>query len=342
MPSRYRLPPEIVLPLRRSRAMPSGTGLRSLDDAMLLRLIGFLERDLGFEGQIESLPDMLRPKHDYFSAPLLRGAAPLPLSSHAQAGRINERDLLERVLLEANEIISDFMTAFQSLCEIQKRRMRFRQILNAHPFPDIEQLAPRGMLEAGLSGPCEASSWLRWRKFLYDIDNRAAQESSHLYIKVLAHCLGGKSHNAQTSPVRRSTDQMSRRRIDCLVEDRVYDLKTRMTEAPSRRARFGDEMSFPRDCQVSGYRPILLVLHALPGERTEELIGQYEIYGGEVHVGDGAWRHIKKNSSLTMQNFLKCYVFPWQDKVTSETGDVMDLSLKYHDGWVRKEFQRSL
>ena len=44
------------------------------------------------------------------------------------------------------------------------------------------------------------ASWLVWRKWIFDVDNRAAQETGYLFEPVLTSCLGGEAVGSKTRP----------------------------------------------------------------------------------------------------------------------------------------------
>ena len=56
----------------------------------------------------------------------------------------------------------------------------------------MNQVGPRSLLEFGGLQDSLLASWIVWRKWIYDIDNRAAQETGYLFEPVLASCLGGE------------------------------------------------------------------------------------------------------------------------------------------------------
>lgn len=80
----------------------------------------------------------------------------------------------------------------KNLSELWRRRFKFYNILKTQPFPLTEQIGPRCLLEYGNCEDTLLFSWMSWRKFIYDIDNRSAQETGYLFEPILASCLGGE------------------------------------------------------------------------------------------------------------------------------------------------------
>lgn len=212
------------------------------------------------------------------------------------------------------EAIPDFMTYFRCLCELHKRRRKFGAILSRQGFAEVSQIAPRALLEYGKQSPLVLGEWLVWRKWLYDIDNRSAQETGYLFEPILASALGGVSYGASKSPIKR-TDQPSKgRQADCIIRDvqsgvqRVYEFKLRVTIAASGQGRFSEEVSFAGDCRASGYTPVLIVLDPTSNVRLAELRRAFLDNGGEVYLGEAAWKHLEAEAGNTMAVFLERYV----------------------------------
>lgn len=80
----------------------------------------------------------------------------------------------------------------KNLSELWRRRFKFYNILKTQPFPLTEQIGPRCLLEYGNCEDALLFSWMSWRKLIYDIDNRSAQETGYLFEPILASCLGGE------------------------------------------------------------------------------------------------------------------------------------------------------
>ena len=204
--------------------------------------------------------------------------------------------------------VRDFQTYFKCLCELHKRRRKYDMILQAQPLPTALQVAPRSLLEFGIVATPALSSWLTWRKWFYDIDNRAAQETGYLFEPILANALGGTPYSPRTSPVRRRADPRKGRQVDCVVGTDAYEFKLRVTIAASGQGRFGEELDFAQDCVASGLRPVLLVLDPTPSSRLDDLSATFRAVGGDAHIGDAAWNYIEVRSGPTMATFVEKYV----------------------------------
>ena len=65
----------------------------------------------------------------------------------------------------------------KNLSELFRRRFKFYNILKTQAFPETEQIGLRCLLEYGNCDDSLLFSWMRWRKLIYDLDNRCAQET---------------------------------------------------------------------------------------------------------------------------------------------------------------------
>ena len=139
------------------------------------------------------------------------------------------------------------------------------------------------------------ATWLEWRKWIFDIDNRSGQETGYVFEPILASCLGGTSVSHTSSPVKRINDSGKRtnegRQVDCYIEDakEVYELKMRVTIAASGQGRFKEELSFPYEAKESGMTPILVVFDETESALLTKLKAQFKHYGGKCFVGQAAW-----------------------------------------------------
>ena len=111
--------------------------------------------------------------------------------------------------------------------------------------------------------------------------------------------------------------------MDCLLGDRAYELKIRMTTAASGQGRWGEELEFPIDCQSSGFKPILVVLDSTPNPKLSELSRAFLNQGGEVYVGQDAWDHLDSLAGPTMAHFLERYVREPIDSLVTNAPDVL-------------------
>jgi hypothetical protein len=195
-------------------------------------------------------------------------------------------------------------------------------------FPTIDQIGPRGLLQYGSLSPKALAGLIFWRKWLFDIDNRAAQETGYVFEPIIAYAIGGVPYSAKRSPVRRSGTS-SGRQVDCIIDQRAYEIKLRVTIAASGQGRWGEELEFPKDCQASGYRPILVVLDPTPNPKLEELSRAFIDAGGETYIGQAAWGHLAATAGPTMARFLEIYVHePLQTLLQEASHQLPDIAFK--------------
>jgi hypothetical protein len=194
--------------------------------------------------------------------------------------------------------IPDFNTYLRCLSELHKRRRKYAMILAAQPLPTMVQVSPRALIEYGQVNTEALASWLTWRKFFYDLDNRSAQETGYLFEPILAAAIGGEPKGARSKVVVRKGDASKGRQVDCWKvtpegQKLAYEFKLRVTIAASGQGRFGEEIQFAQDCEYSGAVPMLIVLDPTPNARLDDLIAAYRNAGGDAFIGDEAWRHLK-------------------------------------------------
>jgi len=189
-------------------------------DHELLRLCAIVAADLDRQDLIDDfLPNADVPRGYYetptewFSQPLSRA---IPF---------------EEKFVHLKENIEDFATYFKQLCRLHKRRLKFALILERQAFAQIEQIVPRSLLEYGLKPSDALASWLIWRKWFYDVDNRSAQETGYLFEPILAAAIGGVPFSAAASPVKRADTSMRGRQVDCIDGTQAYEFKMRVTLA---------------------------------------------------------------------------------------------------------------
>ena len=207
----------------------------------------------------------------------------------------------------------------KTLSALYRRRVKYWKILQTQSFPTVDQIGPRSLLEYGRCEDSLLFSWMSWRKLAFDLDNRSGQETGYLFEPILAACLGGVDLGARNSVVHRLDEQgnplKEGRQIDCLVEETktVYELKMRMTIAASGQGRFNEELSFPREAEAAGYKPVLVVFDPTPSSRLTELEEAYTAAGGESATGESAWSLLKNNAEDGMSIFIGKYVEPVLD-----------------------------
>ncbi|MBE0341833.1 hypothetical protein E4V51_12375 [Paenibacillus sp. 28ISP30-2] len=161
-------------------------------------------------------------------------------------------------------------------------------------------------------------NWLHWRKWIYDIDNRSAQETGYVFEPIIRSCLGGESISHARSPVKRLNDQgqptTNGRQIDCYIEKEegkfAYELKLRVTIAASGQGRFNEELTFPKEAKHAGITPVLIVLDPTPSGLLTKLIKVYEENAGLIFIGEAAWKILIETSGEAMGKFIEKYIEP--------------------------------
>ena len=252
-------------------------------------------------------PTNLLQTRNYYEVPLTWFDSHLDFPSLSQ--------LLES-LQAAIEINADFGLYFGNVCSLHKRRLKYQKILSYQPKPTMNQVGPRGLLEYGICNDSLLYNWILWRKWIYDIDNRSAQETGYLFEPILVNSLGGIPVGSRNSPIKRiatdgsATDKS--RQVDCYIaaENLAYEFKLRITIAASGQGRFAEELSFPRECRAAGIIPVLIVLDPTPSTRLTELSRTFVESGGQVYIGDEAWKHLEDKAGVIMSNFIDNYIKP--------------------------------
>jgi hypothetical protein len=151
--------------------------------------------------------------------------------------------------------------------------------------------------------------FLFWRKWIFDIDNRAGQETGYVFEPIIASAIGGVATGAKNSPVKRQGTG-SGRQVDCVreIDKRAYEIKLRVTIAASGQGRWQEELDFPADCRASGYTPVLIVLDPTANPKLQELQRTFDREGGESYIGHDAWEHLERMAGETMATFISRYV----------------------------------
>jgi hypothetical protein len=194
------------------------------------------------------------------------------------------------------------------LAAMMKGRMKYQRVLETQPFAHMDQVGPRGLLQYGLVATEALAPLLVWRKWVFDIDNRVAQDTGYFVEPVLTGAIGGVPAPGKKSPVKRHKDASKGRQVDCIKGKRAYEFKLRITIAASGQGRWGEELDFAADCRASGYTPVLLVLDPTVSTKLTKLIAAFEGAGGECFTGQDAWTHLKAEASAPMVHFIENYV----------------------------------
>ncbi len=276
------------------KARSAGVGGQAvpLSDEACAYLVAVIASDLQLDSKFPELPSHVPPFFDHKE-----------LASLVVTG-VQFTPLIERLA----DLNRDADTFFVCLASLHKRRLKYEKILQTQPIPTIEQVGPRGLLQFGTMTAKALTGLLFWRKWLFDIDNRARQETGYLFEPIIAHAIGGAPVGANGSPVRRTRDRRKGRQVDCIREKRAYEFKIRVTIASSGQGRWREELDFPVDARKSGYTPVLVVLDATPNPKLEQLKKAFLKAKGEVYIGDKAWQHLESVAGSTMALFLEKYV----------------------------------
>lgn len=300
-----------------ARTLGSGRSTIFLSEDELLALISLILQDLERADVGKVLGDGSGLHGSYFER---------PLTSFEQSpfGNAKFWDVFSACAAQ----VADFSTYFKCLCEIHKRRRKYDIILSKQPFPTSDQIAPRALLEFGLSDTSALATWLTWRKWLFDLDNRAGQETGYLFEPILSAALGGVPFSAKRSPIKRSQRPTDGRQVDCIVGQDAYEFKIRVTIAASGQGRWGEELAFPTDCRTSNYNPILVVLDPTSNHRLTELAKAFRDVGGSVFIGDDAWAHLEGRAGATMAVFLERYVRNPVANISGLMQAPLDMTLK--------------
>ncbi len=293
-----------------ARILGNGDDRVTLSERELFCLLAQCCSDLAIPPAVSKLPNLSSapPSGDYYRIPLAWFQTP-------QAACPSAADLVEGLAAcVAKE--PDFRLYFQNLATLHKRRLKYQRILSSQPRPTMNQIGPRSLLEFGGVDDGLLASWLVWRKWIFDVDNRAAQEAGYLFEPVLASCLGGEAVGSRNSPVKRLDETgeptTEGRQIDCYDGESqlAYEFKLRVTIAASGQGRFAEELSFPREARAAGLTPALIVLDPTPSARLDELIAAFHEHGGTHYCGAEAWKHMDEKAGETMAAFLEKYIRP--------------------------------
>ncbi|WP_322493724.1 hypothetical protein [Chloroflexus sp.] len=235
--------------IARVRAAGGGTLGVELSDPVCSFLVATIIRDLEILDKFPELEAVSLP--EFFSDPDLERLS-LP--------QIEFIPLFERLV----SLIPDADTYFVCLAALHKSRLKYARIVSYQPLPTLDQIGPRALLQYGQMTPSALAAFLLWRKWLYDLDNCAAQETGYLFEPVIANAIGGVSLSAAKSPIRRHRDPSRGRQVDCIRDKFAYEIKMRVTIAASGQGRWQAENDFPVDCRMSGYVPVLIVFDPTP------------------------------------------------------------------------------
>lgn len=286
----------------------SGEAQIVISDGELASLICIVVENLGWSSFEMGIERVMLPSNDYFQIPL------------------NWFDSLQNIQMDSYRIINylqacfdkdnDFGLLIENLSALHRRRVKYRRILASQPLPNMDQIGTRVLLEYGSCNTKLLANWMLWRKWIYDIDNRPAQETGYLFEPLLASCIGGEPVGSKNSPIKRldsdGNPTNKGRQIDCLVpsSNKTYEFKLRVTIAASGQGRFGEELSFPVEARLAGFTPVLLVLDPTPSNKLTELSEKFLECGGEFYHGEEAWKHLETEAGDVISVFIEKFIKP--------------------------------
>lgn len=277
---------------QKAKAIGAGDQAVALSDEMCSYLLARIVLDLEQQRKFPDIPANLPPL--FTNQP----ASELVISG------VDAKALYESAIAA----IPDADTYFACLAALQKARLKYERILSTQPIPTLEQVGPRALLQYGKLSSHGLVSLLFWRKWFFDIDNRAGQETGYLFEPVIAYAIGGTPAPSKRSPVKRHRDKTKGRQVDCIIDDRAYELKIRVTIAASGQGRWQEELDFPIDCRKSGYKPVLVCMDGTKNPKLDALESAFRKQRGEVFIGDAAWTHLESLAGDTMAKFIDRYV----------------------------------
>jgi len=304
--------------IARAKAVGNSGMAVPLDDPTCAYLVSVIAEDLNLRG---AFPEFDAPPAPFF------GTTPL---SSLRLPDLNFVDLFERLINTREDADSYFIC----LATLHKARLKYERILQSQPIPTIDQVGPRGLLQFGSLSPRVLITFLFWRKWIFDIDNRAGQETGYLFEPIIANAIGGIPASAKKSPVKRQGTG-SGRQVDCIreIDKQAYEIKLRVTIAASGQGRWQEELDFPQDCRASGYVPVLVVLDPTANPKLADLRAAFLNAGGEAHIGQEAWQHLEALAGNTMAVFLRRYVHTPIEALLDEVPEVLpDIQLSMKDG----------
>lgn len=312
----------------------SGDAQVIISDTEILALVSIAIRDLEWSFKELQIEEFKVPHDTYFQIPL-------DWFSDQEDKQIKPEQVLNALSACFNKN-NDFALFIENLSALHRRRVKYKRILSSQPLPNMDQIGPRALLEFGSCDTQLLANWMIWRKWIYDIDNRSAQETGYLFEPLLASCIGGKPVSAKHSPVKRldqdGNPKSTGRQIDCLVptNNRTYELKLRVTIAASGQGRFSEEMSFPFESQAAGFTPVLLVLDPTNSSRLVELSDKYIECGGRFYHGEEAWKHMEEEAGEVISVFIENYIKPAIKGIEEiEIPLLQSVNLNWSEGRVR-------
>lgn len=308
--------------IEKARHVSKSESAVPLDDGLLSYILARIINDLALHDQYPEVPREIPPFFETWPVGSLH---------------LEELDfslVAERLFTS----IPDTDTYFSCLASLLKARLKFERIVQRQSFPTMDQVGPRGLLQYGSLSVPALAGLLHWRKWLYDIDNRAAQETGYLFEPILATVIGGTPVSAKRSPIKRQGEDSKGRQVDCLKGNRAYEFKLRVTIAASGQGRWQEELSFPSDCVSSRYVPVLIVLDPTDNLKLTELVSAFHDAGGSTYIGDAAWDLFEAEAGQILAQFLKRYIRSPLDSLIRHAPDRLP-TLELHDSGSTVQFR---
>lgn len=305
--------------LTKVKAVGGGELGVALDDEICSYLLAVIAKDLDL---LKKLPKLPKEVPAFFGK---------QHPSELRLKNLNFSALFEKLL----NLRQDADTYFYCLATLHKARLKYVRILEAQPVPTIDQVGPRGLLQYGSLSPSALAGFLYWRKWIFDIDNRAGQETGYVFEPIIAHAIGGVAVSSKKSPVKRKNSKGEGRQVDCLRESdkKAYEIKLRVTIAASGQGRWQEELDFPADCKASGYTPVLIVLDPTTNDKLTELRMAFLEMEGEAYIGPDAWKHLELKAGETMSTFIQKYVHePIQSLLKEAPKGLPDIQFSLKNG----------
>jgi hypothetical protein len=285
----------------------------TLDDAICAFLVATIATDLDAVKHFPEFPPTL---------PAFFGSSKL---HDLKLDKVDFQLAIDRLV----QIRDDADTYFYCLATLHKARLKYERILQSQTLPTFDQVGPRGLLQYGTLTDQALVSLLFWRKWMFDLDNRAGQETGYVFEPIIAYALGGVPYSAKRSPITRGGSGVQGRQVDCVLGQKAYEIKIRVTIAASGQGRWSEELTFPQDCAASGYVPILVVLDPTANPKLQELRTAFAAAGGESYVGQAARDHLAAVAGPTMARFLEIYVHtPLRALMEATQEKLPDLTLR--------------
>lgn len=156
--------------IEKARLLGSGADGFVLSEEVCAYLVAVIVSDLGLRAKFPEIP---QPVSGFFSTADIE---------RLDLAGVKFEPLAERLF----SLDKNADTYFACLASLHKRRLKYQRILRTQSIPTIDQVGPRGLLQFGSLSPRALGALLFWRKWLYDIDNRAAQETGYLFEPIIA------------------------------------------------------------------------------------------------------------------------------------------------------------